>query len=248
MDMQVVILAGGQGTKMYPLVESTTPKSMMPIANRPMLSYQLEMLEQCGVQSSDVIVVVNETGSAEVRKYMTSVHPGAIKEPTIVETPDDWPSGAALEKAAPHITRDFIVVPCDSIMDPALLHPMADLHRIHDGSLTMLLKPLPASALSKQNWAAQDFIGIHESPGKPTRVVSMRPATQVNDHLSLRKSLLRQYPSVTIHNTLLDAHLYIFSHWVLRTLPELKQPKTVKGSLVQHLLKCQLSSKCTTTS
>ena len=48
MEMQVVLLAGGLGQKMYPLTQSNTPKALLPIANRPLISYQLDLLEQCG--------------------------------------------------------------------------------------------------------------------------------------------------------------------------------------------------------
>lgn len=46
-EFQVVLLAGGTGSRMYPLTEEI-PKYMLPIANRPLLSYQLELLEKVG--------------------------------------------------------------------------------------------------------------------------------------------------------------------------------------------------------
>ena len=48
MELQAVLLAGGSGSKMYPLTESEVPKALLPIANRPLLSYQLELLERAG--------------------------------------------------------------------------------------------------------------------------------------------------------------------------------------------------------
>ena len=46
-EFQVVILAGGNGNRMYPLTEEI-PKCLLPVANRPLLSYQLELLERVG--------------------------------------------------------------------------------------------------------------------------------------------------------------------------------------------------------
>lgn len=46
-EFQVVLLAGGPGSRMSPL-STEIPKPLLPIANRPMISYQLEFLERCG--------------------------------------------------------------------------------------------------------------------------------------------------------------------------------------------------------
>jgi 2-C-methyl-D-erythritol 4-phosphate cytidylyltransferase len=50
-----VLLAGGGGSRLYPLNASGTPKVLLPVANRPLLSFPLRMLEESGV--SDVLVV-----------------------------------------------------------------------------------------------------------------------------------------------------------------------------------------------
>lgn len=46
-EFQVIILAGGKGNRMYPLTEDI-PKFLLPVANRPLISYQLELLERVG--------------------------------------------------------------------------------------------------------------------------------------------------------------------------------------------------------
>src|SRR5262249_59066163 len=51
--MQALILAGGKGTRLRPLTMHT-PKPIVPIANRPFLLYQLELLKQADVR--DVIL------------------------------------------------------------------------------------------------------------------------------------------------------------------------------------------------
>jgi NDP-sugar pyrophosphorylase family protein len=47
--MQALILAGGEGTRLRPLTINT-PKPIVPIANRPFLFYQLDLLKQAGVE------------------------------------------------------------------------------------------------------------------------------------------------------------------------------------------------------
>lgn len=48
-----MILAGGFGNRMGVLVEDQSlPKVLLPIANRPLLSYQLDILEKAGFLST----------------------------------------------------------------------------------------------------------------------------------------------------------------------------------------------------
>src|SRR5438445_7385472 len=51
--MQAVILVGGQGTRLRPLT-STVPKPVVPLVDRPFISYMLEWLSEHGID--DVIM------------------------------------------------------------------------------------------------------------------------------------------------------------------------------------------------
>ena len=53
--IQAVLLAGGGGSRLYPLNAAGTPKVLLPVANRPLLTFPLRMLEESGV--ADVLVV-----------------------------------------------------------------------------------------------------------------------------------------------------------------------------------------------
>ena len=57
--------------------------------------------------------------------------------------------------------------------------------------------------------------GLDESK---TRLLCLQSASDVEDALSLPKAMLRAHPNMTITNKMLDAHLYIFSRWVLDLL------------------------------
>jgi len=52
-DVQAVILAGGQGTRLHPLTY-TRPKPIVPLLNRPFLQYQLALLRGHGI--TDIIL------------------------------------------------------------------------------------------------------------------------------------------------------------------------------------------------
>ena len=46
--MQALILAGGKGTRLRPLTVYT-PKPIVPVLNRPLLQYQIEILARTGI-------------------------------------------------------------------------------------------------------------------------------------------------------------------------------------------------------
>ncbi len=50
-EFQVILLVGGHGSRMYPLTEEMS-KYLLPIANRPLISYQLEFLENAGFRGT----------------------------------------------------------------------------------------------------------------------------------------------------------------------------------------------------
>ncbi len=62
MNFQVVVLAGGLSKTMYPLVSKDVPKALLPVGNRPLLSYVLELVEASNIK--DIIVVVSGDDAA----------------------------------------------------------------------------------------------------------------------------------------------------------------------------------------
>ena len=61
-----VILAAGKGARMYPFSERS-PKPILPILNRPLLTHQIEVMRDCGI--SDIHIVVGHLGYQVARTF-----------------------------------------------------------------------------------------------------------------------------------------------------------------------------------
>jgi len=63
--MQMVVLAGGLGTRLWPLTDQM-PKSLIPVNGRPFLEHQLELFKRNGIR--DIVLCVGYLGG-EIKRY-----------------------------------------------------------------------------------------------------------------------------------------------------------------------------------
>lgn len=64
-----IILAAGKGTKLWPYCE-TWPKAALPVANRPLIQWQIQRMQSCGIKN--IVVVVGHLG-AQVRDAVSGI-------------------------------------------------------------------------------------------------------------------------------------------------------------------------------
>jgi NDP-sugar pyrophosphorylase family protein len=68
-----VILAAGKGARMYPFSERS-PKPILPILNRPLLSHQIDVMRDCGI--TEIHIVVGHLGYQVASAFGGGLHHG----------------------------------------------------------------------------------------------------------------------------------------------------------------------------
>jgi NDP-sugar pyrophosphorylase family protein len=109
--MQVVILAGGLGTRLGALTKDT-PKPLMPVAGRPYLAWQLDWLAAQGFQ--DVLLLTGYLGE-QVEEALGDGSAFGLRL-SYSREPEPLGTGGALRLAVPLLHESFLVLYGDSFL------------------------------------------------------------------------------------------------------------------------------------
>lgn len=112
MDVPVAILAGGLATRMRPLTE-TIPKSLLPVAGRPFLAHQLELLKKRGVRRA--VLCLGYLGDRIEREFGDGQSFG-IHLRYSYDGPMLLGTGGAIRRALPLLDDTFFVLYGDSYL------------------------------------------------------------------------------------------------------------------------------------
>ncbi|XP_061550105.1 translation initiation factor eIF-2B subunit gamma [Phycodurus eques] len=242
MELQAVLMAAGGGSRMTDLTYNT-PKAMLPVGNRPLIWYPLNLLERVGFD--EVIVITTK----EVQKMMSTdlklkMDVKMKLDFVCILEDEDLGTADALRHIQPKIKTDILVLSCDVITDVAL-HEVVDLFRAHDATLAMLMskaheftETIPGQKGKTKTAEQRDFVGVDQS-GK--RILFMANEVDLEDGLSIRKSILTKHPRMFIKTGLVDAHLYCMKKAVVEFLTDNKSISSVRGELVPYLVRKQFS-------
>ena len=111
-DFPVAILSGGLATRMRPLTERR-PKALLPVAGRPFLVHQLDLLQRCGVQR--VVLCVGYLGEM-IRAAIPDGKPWGMALEYSFDGPGPLGTGGAVRRALPGLGKQFFVLYGDSYL------------------------------------------------------------------------------------------------------------------------------------
>src|ERR1700674_5051114 len=135
--MQAVILVGGEGTRLRPLT-STVPKPVVPLVDRPFISFMLEWLRAHGID--DVIMSCGFLATS-VRNVLGDGTGLGIRL-RFVEEPDARGTAGALKFAESLLDARFLMLNGDVLTDIDLTGQLAQ-HESTGARATLALVPVP---------------------------------------------------------------------------------------------------------
>lgn len=137
--MRAVILVGGQGTRLRPLT-LTTPKQMLPVADRPMIEHVVSHLAEHGVV--EVILALGYRPDAFLQVYPDGLCRGVKLSYSVEDAPLDTAGAIRLAASEAHIDDTFVVVNGD-VLTNLDVKSLVAFHRSHQGLATIALTPVP---------------------------------------------------------------------------------------------------------
>lgn len=135
--MKALLLVGGKGTRLRPLTIHT-PKSIVPIFNRPFLSYQIELLKQ--IPEIDEIILSLNYQPRRIEELFGDGKDFGVKLRYVVE-PVPLGTAGAVRYAGESLTDSVLVFNGDVITQIDLAAVVA-LHRQRKALATIVLTPV----------------------------------------------------------------------------------------------------------
>jgi mannose-1-phosphate guanylyltransferase len=169
--MQAVILVGGEGTRLRPLT-STVPKPVVPLVDRPFISFMLEWLKKHEID--DVIMSCGFLATS-VRNVLGDGSGLGIKL-RFVEEPDPRGTAGALKFASSLLDERFLMLNGDVLTDIDLTKQIAQ-HAATGAKATLALVPVPdptAYGLVRleEDRSVRDFVEKPSSDQIDTNLIS----------------------------------------------------------------------------
>jgi mannose-1-phosphate guanylyltransferase len=135
-DMQALILAGGEGTRLRPLT-STVPKPVVPLVDRPFIAFMVEWLRGHGID--DLVMSCGFLASG-VRNVMGDGSAYGVRL-RYVEEPAPLGTAGAIKFAESLLTERFFVLNGDVLTDIDLTAQLGQ-HEASDAMVTIALIPV----------------------------------------------------------------------------------------------------------
>jgi mannose-1-phosphate guanylyltransferase len=134
--MQALILAGGKGTRLRPLT-IYTPKPIVPILNRPLIQYQLEILARAGIRDITLSLSYQPNKIEDVLGDGSDL---GIRLQFVTE-PSPMGTGGAYKFAAGMLRETTVVFNGDILTDVDVAS-VVETHRKNNAEITLMLAPV----------------------------------------------------------------------------------------------------------
>ncbi|CAF1139408.1 unnamed protein product [Adineta steineri] len=227
-EFTIILYAGGNNRLTTDL---SLPKSLLPIGNRPLIWYTLQVIQShSSLASSPLIILTSGQYRQALDDYLSTLnityeivihrqhHDSTSGGEDQQQTPDELGTLDVLRLCYSRIrTESICLLTCD-LFGKVNLTPLINMFRVRDGSLCMLLlKTTTTSSTTGKDSLVQpgqkakftaepEYYTIDQSSNT---ITSIRLKADLDEYLPLRQNILAKYPRTLIRTDLVDGHLYL---------------------------------------
>jgi glucose-1-phosphate thymidylyltransferase len=163
--MKGVILAGGLGTRLFPLTKITN-KHLLPIYDRPMIHYPLRTLSEAGIR--DILVVTGGNHAGEFLRLLGNGREYGLNEIAYAYQEGEGGIADALALARPFAEGDRIVVMLgDNVIEGDIRRQVAAFAEQPKGARILLKRVADPQRFGVPVFDGSRITAIEEKPKQP---------------------------------------------------------------------------------
>jgi glucose-1-phosphate thymidylyltransferase len=172
--MKGVVLAGGTGSRLYPLTRVTN-KHLLPVYDKPMLHYPVQTLVDAGIQ--DILIVTGGNNAGDFLRLMRNGKDFGLKQLSFAYQEGEAGIADALRLAEPFAAGEKIcVILGDNILEKSVLGAREKFELQQGGALILLKEVLDPERFGVPMFEGKRIVRIEEKPrvpGSPYAVIGV---------------------------------------------------------------------------
>ncbi|MCM8786774.1 MAG: sugar phosphate nucleotidyltransferase [Candidatus Omnitrophica bacterium] len=211
--MKGVILAGGLGSRLYPLTRVTN-KHLLPVFNKPMIYYPLQALVEVGIK--DILIVTGGNYAGEFLRLLGNGAEFGLKEIHYTYQVGEAGIADALRLAEDFADRDRIVVILgDNIFSTSIKKYIEKFLKQKEGAKILIKKVKNPEKFGVVEIKNNKIVSIEEKPKKPksnyiVTGIYMYDYRVFDFIRKLKKSKRGEYEITDVNNMYLKANLLTY--------------------------------------
>lgn len=238
-EITPVILAAGPGSRIKDMTRSV-PKCLLPIGNKPMVIHPLQKLIQAGFKEAVIVVLKNQAQEIETKisQFNLKIELNYLTVNSSQE--DHLGTLDSLRRINENMHSDVLIISCDTLGDYNLV-PFVNEFRQNSPSLLALTCRGNVASVTRcygsKNRLEKDIIGLDSNK----RIVIFNSESDFEKNVTLTCKELDACPEFTLHNNLLDGHVYLMKKCILDHFLKEESISSLKGELLPNLVQMQFS-------
>lgn len=163
--MKGVVLAGGLGTRLYPLTKITN-KHLLPVFNRPMITYPIECLVRAGI--TDILIVTGGNSPGDFLRLLGNGKAYGVEHISYAYQEGEGGIADALALAEHHAAGESLcVVLGDNIIEKNIISAVEDYQNQSSGAKIILKEVHDPERFGVPVFDGDRIIRIEEKPRVP---------------------------------------------------------------------------------